>query len=62
MGYHLLSADPFMYVDDIWAYPMGFLAIAEMGRSLGEVAYTLSHRPFLRSLPILRGVLRPVAF
>ena len=50
VGYHLLSADPFRYVDDIWAYPMGILTIAEMGRRMGEMAYTLSHRPFLRSL------------
>ena len=32
-----------------------------LGRSLGEMAYTLSHCPFLRSLSILRRLLCAVA-
>jgi hypothetical protein len=50
VGYHLLPADPVRYADDIRSYPMGFLSFTEMGRCMGEMAYTLSDCPFLRSM------------
>ena len=36
---------------------MGILALAEMGKQLGKVAYTLSDRAFLWSNVVLRGII-----
>ena len=62
MGYDLLPADPARYAHDFRSDTVGFLALAEMGRSMGEVADTLSDRTFLWSYALLRGVLCVAAF
>lgn len=56
MGDHLLPANPARNVDDFRADTMGFLAVAEMGRSLGEVDYTLPDGAFLRGNALLRNI------
>lgn len=56
MGHHLLPANPARNVDDFRADTMGFLAVAEMGRSLGEVDYTLPDGAFLRGNALLRNI------
>ncbi len=48
MGYDILPADPARYADDIRADTVGFLAAAQVGRRMGEMAHPLSDRPFLR--------------
>ena len=54
VGYNLLSADTLGYADHIRTDTMGIQSIAEMGRSMGEVAYTLSDRTFLWRDALLR--------
>ena len=56
---YLLPTDTPGYADDIRSDTMGILSLAEMGRSLGKVADTLSHGTFLWSNAILRGLLCP---
>lgn len=56
MGYDLLPADSAWYADDFRSDTMGIFAIAQMGRSVGEVAHTLSDRAFLRSDALLRNI------
>ena len=57
MGDHILPANPTRDAHDFRTDTVGFLAIAEMGRSLGEVAYTLPDRAFLRGNALLRGII-----
>ena len=57
MGYHLLSADPTRYADDIRPNTMGVQYPAKMGRCLGEVADTLPDGAFLRGYALLRGII-----
>ena len=59
VGNNLLPTDTPGYVNDIRSDTMGILSLAEMGRSLGKVADTLSHGTFLWSNAILRGLLCP---
>lgn len=56
MGHHLLPANPARNVDDFRADTMGFLAVAEMGRSLGEVADKVSDSAFLWGNALLRKI------
>ena len=55
--YHLLPADTVGNADDIRSDTMGVLAIAEMGKQLGEVADKVSDRAFLWSHALLRGII-----
>ena len=57
MGDDILPADPVGYADDIRADTVGFLAVAQMGRRMGEVAYKVSDRAFLRGDALLRKFL-----
>ncbi len=54
MGNDILPADPARYADDIRADTVGFLAAAQVGRRMGEMAHPLSDRPFLRGDALLR--------
>lgn len=54
MGHDILPADPARYADDIRADTVGFLAAAQVGRRMGEMAHPLSDRPFLRGDALLR--------
>lgn len=62
MGDNLLSADIARYAYHLRADTMGFLPVAQMGRSLGEVAHTLPDRAFLWGDALLRGLLCTAAF
>lgn len=57
MGYHILPADSIGYAHDIRTDPVGFFAVAEMGRGMGQVAYPLSYSAFLWSDALLRRFL-----
>ena len=60
--HHLLSTDTGGNADDIRTDTMGILAIAEMGKQLGEVADKVSDRAFLWSDALLRRILRAASF
>ena len=57
MGDYLLPADSAGNADDFRAYPMGVLAVTQVGRRMGEVDYTLPDGAFLRGNALLRGIL-----
>lgn len=56
MGYHLLPANPTGHVNNIRTYTMGVLAVAQMGRCMGEVAYKVSDSTFLWCNALLRKI------
>ena len=56
MGDHLLPADPAGHADDIRSDTMGVLAVAQVGRCMGEVAYPVPDRAFLRGDALLRNI------
>ena len=58
MGDDILPADPAGDADDIRANTVGFLAAAQMGRRVGEVAHEVSDGTLLRGDALLRGLLR----
>lgn len=53
MGDHLLPADPAGHANDIRPDTMGVLAVAQVGRCMGEVAYPIPDRAFLRGDALL---------
>lgn len=55
--YHLLPANPTGHVNNIRTYTMGVLAVAQMGRCMGEVAYKVSDSTFLWCNALLRRLL-----
>ena len=55
MGDHILSANPAGYADDIRADTVGILAVAQMGRCLGQMDDQVSDGAFLWRDVILRG-------
>lgn len=57
MGDHLLPANPTGHVNNIRTYTMGVLAVAQMGRCMGEVAYKVSDSTFLWCNALLRRLL-----
>lgn len=57
MGDHILPADFARYADYLRTDTMGILPVAEMGRSMGQVAYPLSDSAFLWSHALLRRFL-----
>lgn len=57
LGYHLLPANPTGHVNNIRTYTMGVLAVAQMGRCMGEVAYKVSDSTFLWCNALLRRLL-----
>ena len=57
MGDDILPADPAGDADDIRANTVGFLAAAQMGRRVGEVAHEVSDGTLLRGDALLRGLL-----
>lgn len=57
VGYHLLPANPTGHVNNIRTYTMGVLAVAQMGRCMGEVAYKVSDSTFLWCNALLRRLL-----
>lgn len=57
VGYDLLPADPTGYADDFRADTVGFLAAAQMGRRVGEVAHKVSDGTLLWRDALLRGIL-----
>lgn len=57
MGDHLLPANPTGHVNNIRTYTMGVLAVAQMGRYMGEVAYKVSDSTFLWCNALLRRLL-----
>ena len=61
MGDHILPANPARYAHNIRSDTMGIFIAAQVGRSVGEMADTLSDSTFLRSHALLRRLLRPVA-
>ena len=61
VGYNLLSADTLGYADHIRTDTMGVQSVAEMGRCMGKVAYSLSDSTFLWRDALLRRLLRPFA-
>lgn len=61
VGNDILPTDTVGNADNLRTDTMGVLAIAEMGKQLGEVADTLSDRTFLWRHAILCGLLRTVA-
>lgn len=56
-GDHLLPANPTGHVNNIRTYTMGVLAVAQMGRCMGEVAYKVSDSTFLWCNALLRRLL-----
>ena len=54
MGYDLLPANPIGNAHRFRAYTMGFLAVAQMGRCVGQVAHKVSDGAFLRRHALLR--------
>lgn len=56
MDYHLLPANPTGHVNNIRTYTMGVLAVAQMGRCMGEVAYKVSDSTFLWCNALLRKI------
>ena len=58
VGDDILPADPAGDADDIRANTVGFLAAAQMGRRVGEVAHEVSDGTLLRGDALLRGLLR----
>ena len=56
MGDHLLPANPTGHVNNIRTYTMGVLAVAQMGRCMGEVAYKVSDSTFLWCNALLRKI------
>ena len=57
VGDHLLPANPTGHVNNIRTYTMGVLAVAQMGRCMGEVAYKVSDSTFLWCNALLRRLL-----
>ena len=57
MGDDILPADPAGDADDIRANTVGFLAAAQMGRRVGEVAHEVSDGTLLRGDALLRKFL-----
>lgn len=57
VGNHLLPANPTGHVNNIRTYTMGVLAVAQMGRCMGEVAYKVSDSTFLWCNALLRRLL-----
>lgn len=56
MGDDILSADIARYAHDIRPDTMGVFIAAQVGRSVGEMADTLSDSTFLRSHALLRNI------
>lgn len=56
MGDDILPADPAGDADDIRANTVGFLAAAQMGRRMGEVAHEVSDGTLLRGDALLRKI------
>ena len=56
MGYDILSADIARYAHNIRSDTMGIFIAAQVGRSVGEMADTLSDSTFLRSHALLRNI------
>lgn len=54
MGNDILSADIARYAHNIRSDTMGIFIAAQVGRSVGEMADTLSDSTFLRSHALLR--------
>ena len=57
MGDYLLPADSAGHADDIRSDTMGVLAVAQVGRCMGEVAYKVSDSTFLWCDALLRRLL-----
>ena len=57
MGDHILSANPAGYADDIRTDTVGILAVAQMGRCLGQMDDKVSDGAFLWRDVILRKFL-----
>ena len=57
VGDHILSANPAGYADDIRTDTVGILAVAQMGRCLGQMDDKVSDGAFLWRDVILRGLL-----
>ena len=56
VGNDLLPADPTGYADDFRADTVGFLAAAQMGRRVGEVAHKVSDGTLLWRDALLRNI------
>ena len=56
MGNDILSADIARYAHNIRSDTMGIFIAAQVGRSVGEMADTLSDSTFLRSHALLRKI------
>ena len=57
VGNDILSADIARYAHNIRSDTMGIFIAAQVGRSVGEMADTLSDSTFLRSHALLRGII-----
>ena len=57
MGDHLLSANITWNADDIRPDTMGFLAVAQMGRGLGQMDDKVLNGTFLWGDVVLRGII-----
>ena len=57
MGNDLLPANPARNAHDFWTDTMGFQPIAQMGRSLGQMADKVSDGTFLWCDALLRGII-----
>ena len=57
MGDHILSANLAGYADDIRTDTVGILAVAQMGRCLGQMDDKVSDRAFLWGNALLRKFL-----
>ena len=57
MGNDILSADIARYAHNIRSDTMGIFIAAQVGRSVGGMADTLSDSTFLRSHALLRGII-----
>ena len=57
VGDHLLSANITWNADDIRPDTMGFLAVAQMGRGLGQMDDKVLNGTFLWGDVVLRGLL-----
>lgn len=57
MGHDLLPANPARNAHDFWTDTMGFQPIAQMGRSLGQMADKVSDGTFLWCDALLRGII-----
>lgn len=56
MEHHILSANPAGYADDIRTDTVGILAVAQMGRCLGQMDDKVSDGAFLWRDVILRKI------